>query len=100
MDDGSTMTLQVVESRWTFQTSRIYSFAWTPDGEYLASGSLDTSICLWCVKKPQERVGIRNAVPGGVNAVAWAQGGRRRQEGDDCRRRCGRLREDMEVVLP
>jgi len=62
---------KVVESRWTFQTSRIYSFAWTPDGEYLASGSLDTSICVWCVKKPQERVGIRNAVPGGVNAVAW-----------------------------
>ncbi|KLO12889.1 WD40 repeat-like protein [Schizopora paradoxa] len=61
----------VVESRWSFQTSRIHSFAWTPDGEHLASASLDTSIYVWCVKKPLEKVAIRNAVPGGVNAVVW-----------------------------
>jgi len=91
---------KVIESRWTFQTSRIHSLAWTSDGEHLASGSLDTSIYVWCVAKPLERVAIRNAVPGGVNAIVWLKGDGAAKKGTIAGAGADGCVRTWEVVLP
>lgn len=66
--------MQTVTSRWSFHSGRINSLSWTADGQHCASGSLDTHIYIWSVQKPIKNIAIKNAVPGGVNAVFWAPG--------------------------
>ncbi|KAI0356078.1 WD40 repeat-like protein [Trametes cingulata] len=62
---------KTVTSRWSFHSGRIHSLAWTADGKHCASGSLDTHVYVWSVEKPMKNVAIKNAGPGGVNAVFW-----------------------------
>ncbi|KZT65291.1 WD40 repeat-like protein [Daedalea quercina L-15889] len=62
---------KVVTSRWSFHTGRINSLSWTADGKHCASGSLDTHVYVWSVEKPMRNVAIKNAGPGGINAVFW-----------------------------
>jgi WD40 repeat protein len=45
--------------------------SWTADSLHCASGALDTHIYVWSVQKPLKNIAIKNAVPGGVNAVLW-----------------------------
>ena len=60
-----------ITSRWSFHSARINSLSWTADSQHCASGALDTHIYVWSVRKPLKNVAIKNAVPGGVNAVLW-----------------------------
>ena len=62
-------------SRWSFHSGRIHALAWTADGRHCASGSLDTHVYVWSVEKPMKNIAIKNAGPGGVNAVFWLKDG-------------------------
>ncbi|KAJ3475494.1 hypothetical protein NLI96_g11802 [Meripilus lineatus] len=62
---------KLITSRWSFHTARILSLAWTEDGQHCASGSLDTHVYIWSVKKPMKNISIKNAGTGGVSAVFW-----------------------------
>ncbi|KAF8068843.1 WD40 repeat-like protein [Lyophyllum atratum] len=62
---------KLVTSRWSFHSARINSLAWTSDSLHCASASLDTHVYIWSVAKPMKNVAIKNAAPGGANAVLW-----------------------------
>ncbi|KAG5729088.1 hypothetical protein E4T56_gene3126 [Termitomyces sp. T112] len=66
---------KLTTSRWSFHTARINSLAWTADSRHCASASLDTHVYIWSVSKPMKNIGIRNAAPGGANAVHWLEKG-------------------------
>ncbi|KAI0251084.1 WD40 repeat-like protein [Lactifluus subvellereus] len=66
---------ELITSRWSFHSARVNTLSWTPDSLHCASGALDTHIYVWSVKKPMKNVAIKNAVPGGVNAVLWVSHG-------------------------
>lgn len=63
--------MQAITSRWSFHSARVNSLAWTADGQHCASGSLDTHVYVWSVARPLRNIAIKNAGPGGVNAVFW-----------------------------
>lgn len=64
---------QLKTSRWAFHTGRINSIAWRPGSEedLVATGSLDTNICIYSVRRPMKVVKCLNAHKDGVNCVAW-----------------------------
>lgn len=62
-----------MESRWSFHSATINSLDWAADGVHLASGSLDTHVYVWSVKKPLSYIANKNAGPGGVSCVAWLE---------------------------
>ncbi|RDB29946.1 putative WD repeat-containing protein C9G1.05 [Hypsizygus marmoreus] len=62
---------KMITSRWSFHSARINSIAWTSDSQHCASASLDTHVYIWSVAKPMKNIAIKNAAPGGANAVLW-----------------------------
>ncbi|KAI0002600.1 WD40 repeat-like protein [Russula compacta] len=62
---------EVITSRWSFHSARVNTLSWTADSLHCASGALDTHVYVWSVRKPLKNIAIKNAVPGGVNAVLW-----------------------------
>ncbi|KAG6849485.1 hypothetical protein H0H93_008012, partial [Arthromyces matolae] len=64
---------KLITSRWAFHTGRINSLAWTSDSLHCASASLDTHVYVWSVAKPMKNIAIKNAAPGGANAVHWIE---------------------------
>lgn len=60
-----------ITSRWSFHSARVNALSWTADSQHCASGALDTHVYVWSVRKPMKNIAIKNAVPGGVNAVLW-----------------------------
>jgi len=67
---------KILTSRWINHSARINSLSWTSDSQYCASGSLDTHVYIWSVAKPTKSTAVKNAGPGGVNAVLWLEGGK------------------------
>ncbi|KAJ8454420.1 hypothetical protein ONZ45_g19315 [Pleurotus djamor] len=61
----------LVTSRWSFHSARVNSLSWTADSRHCVSGSLDTHVYVWSVERPMKNIAIKNANPGGVNAVLW-----------------------------
>ncbi|RCH82918.1 WD40 repeat-like protein [Rhizopus azygosporus] len=66
-----TETKTTVIQSWVFHTSRITSLNWSPCGNYLVSGSIDTNIYVWNREKPREKVTIKNAHADAVNSVRF-----------------------------
>ncbi|KAJ7717627.1 WD40 repeat-like protein [Mycena maculata] len=66
---------KMITARWTFHSARVNSLAWTADSRHCASGSLDTNVYVWSVANPVRNIALKNAGPGGVNAVLWVGGG-------------------------
>lgn len=64
--DGS-----VVTNRWIFNTSRVSSIAWHPDGDVVAVGSTDTNLIIYSVKASAKNIRFHGAHKDGVEAVAW-----------------------------
>ncbi|KAG6883789.1 hypothetical protein C0993_003795, partial [Termitomyces sp. T159_Od127] len=46
-------------------------YAWTSDSWHCVSASLGTHAPIWTVARPMKNIGIKNATPGGANAVHW-----------------------------
>ncbi|KAJ7100107.1 WD40-repeat-containing domain protein [Mycena belliarum] len=61
----------MITGRWSFHSARVNSLTWTADSKHCASGSLDTHVYVWSVANPIRNVALKNAGPGGVNAVLW-----------------------------
>lgn len=81
-----------ITSRWSFHSARVNALSWTADSQHCASGALDTHVYVWSVRKPMKNIAIKNAVPGGVNAVVWLSSGSSSQtEGGAVGRSSGKL---------
>jgi len=61
----------LVTSRWSAHTSRVTSISWSKDGQFAASGSLDTNVFVWSLKSPGKRIKAAGAHKDGVNGVVW-----------------------------
>ena len=61
----------IVRNKWVFHTSQVNALAWSPDGNYLASGSVDANIFLWDFNKPTAKLQIPFAHTGGVLDLDW-----------------------------
>lgn len=54
-------------------TDRVTAVAWSPDGRYIASGSLDKNVQVWAANsKDHTRVFVYRGHSAGVQAVAWS----------------------------
>lgn len=51
-------------------TKNIWSVAWSPDGQYIASASHDQTVRIWEASSGKERIICHH--PAGVNCVAWS----------------------------
>jgi WD40 repeat protein len=72
-----------VRGKWVFHTSQVTSLAWSPDGHFLASGSVDANIFLWDYTKPAAKLQLPFAHTGGVLGVAWLSEDRLVSVGND-----------------
>lgn len=65
----------VKTSRWTFHTGKINSMSWRPaeedEEDLIATGSLDTHLFIYSVKRPMKIVKQLNAHKDGVSVVTW-----------------------------
>ncbi|KAJ2753629.1 WD40 repeat-like protein, partial [Coemansia sp. BCRC 34490] len=66
---SKTGTGELVTSRWSAHSARVYAIAWSPDGAHAASASLDGHVIVWSLEQPTRRIIIRNAHLGGAAAV-------------------------------
>jgi WD40 repeat protein len=60
-----------IRGKWVFHTSKITTLSWSPNGAFLASGSVDESIIIWNVAKPSAKKIISFTHTGGVSGLAW-----------------------------
>ena len=61
-----------VRQQWVFHTSCINAVAWSPDSQYLASGSLDCQLIVWNPANTMKKTKIAFAHKGGVTGLDWA----------------------------
>lgn len=80
-----------VITRWSSHTGRVTSIDWDESGERAVSGSLDTNIFVWSVKKPGQRVSVGSAHKEGVNGVRWAGAGKVVSVGGDAAVKCWKV---------
>lgn len=73
VDGGSSWEVKV-KSKWVFHTSKITTLAWSPSGNYLASGSLDENIIIWDYANPSKKLQIPFTHVGGVTGLTWLPG--------------------------
>ena len=59
------------KDRWVFHQSSITDLSFSPNSQFLASGSIDCQVYLWNCEKPMKKIKINRASPGGVTGVAW-----------------------------
>ncbi|CCD26399.1 Aip1p NDAI_0H02250 [Naumovozyma dairenensis CBS 421] len=69
-------TRDIKTSRWSFHTGRINAISWRPEEEegeedLVATGSLDTNIIIYSMKKPMRTIKYLNAHKDGINALLW-----------------------------
>lgn len=72
---------EVKTSRWAFHTSKINAISWKPaekganeeeiEEDLVATGSLDTNIFIYSVKRPMKTIKALNAHKDGVNNLLW-----------------------------
>lgn len=76
------------KDEWGFHTAKVNCVAWSPDSTLVASGSLDTSIIVWSVEKPNKHLIIKNAHPQSqITRVAWLDNNTIVSVGQDCNTR-------------
>ncbi|KAH3674310.1 hypothetical protein WICPIJ_009589 [Wickerhamomyces pijperi] len=61
----------LVHSKWGFHTGKINSISWSSDSSYIVSGSLDTNVIVYSVKRPLKNLKFFGAHKDGVNFVSW-----------------------------
>ncbi|CCH59708.1 hypothetical protein TBLA_0B08930 [Henningerozyma blattae CBS 6284] len=75
-------TRDVKTSRWAFHTSRITDIDWLTaeegaddddddDEGFVVTGSLDTNIIIYSVKRPMKNIKYLNAHKEGINSIKW-----------------------------
>jgi len=69
-----TKTWERKTNNWVYHSARVNAVAFNSDSIHIASGSLDSSIIVWNVEKPDTRITIKNAHPSGVLGLVWLDG--------------------------
>ena len=73
---------------WGFHSAKVNCVAWSPDSTLVASGSLDTSIIVWSVEKPNKHLIIKNAHPQSqITRLVWIDNNTIASVGQDCNAR-------------
>jgi len=76
------------EDEWGFHSAKVNCVSWSPDSTLVASGSLDTSIIVWSVEKPNKHLIIKNAHPQSqITRLAWLDNNTIVSVGQDCNTR-------------
>jgi len=76
------------EDQWGFHSAKVNCVSWSPDSSLVASGSLDTSIIVWSVEKPNKHLIIKNAHPQSqITRLAWLDNSTIVSVGQDCNTR-------------
>jgi hypothetical protein len=61
----------VVRNKWVFHTSTITDIGFSPDGQYMASTSVDSNVIVWNVAKPMAKTQLKLAHYQGSQSVTW-----------------------------
>jgi len=70
-ETASDYTLKFDE--WRSHTAKVTCLAWTPSGQHVASGALDTNLIVWSLAQPAKRITIKAAHPLCIiTKLAWA----------------------------
>ncbi|KAK3908482.1 Actin-interacting protein 1 [Frankliniella fusca] len=70
---------------WGFHNARVNCVAWSPNSQFVASGSLDTTIIVWSVQQPSKHNIIKNAHPQSqITRLAWLDDETLVSVGQDC----------------
>ncbi|CAG4985593.1 unnamed protein product [Colias eurytheme] len=57
---------------WGFHTARVNCVSWSPDGNRVVSGSLDTTLIVWSVSAPAKHLTVKNAHPQSqITGAVW-----------------------------
>lgn len=62
---------ETIKNIWSFHTSKVTCLAWSPNGNYLASGSIDECIIVWDFETPSKKLILSFAHNAGVAALLW-----------------------------
>ena len=60
-----------IKNIWSFHTSKVTCLAWSPNGSYLASGSIDESVIVWDFNAPSKKLILSFAHNAGVASLIW-----------------------------
>jgi len=71
-------------SGWVHHTSKIMSVAWSPDSNFVVSGSVDSAVIVWYVHDSSKRIHLKLAHPGGVRGVLFTDNNTVVSVGEDC----------------
>jgi WD40 repeat protein len=73
-----------IVSGWVHHTSKIMSVSWSPDSNYVVSGSVDSAVIIWYLHDNNKRIHLKLAHPGGVRGVLFADNNTVISVGEDC----------------
>jgi len=73
-----------INSGWVFHTSKIQSIAWSPDSNFIVTGSVDSAVIIWYVHDNTKRINLKLAHPGGVRGVLFTDNDTVVSVGEDC----------------
>jgi WD40 repeat protein len=69
---------------WVHHTSKIMTIAWSPDSNFVASGSVDSAVIVWYLHDNNKRIHLKLAHPGGVRGVLFTENNTVISAGEDC----------------
>jgi len=69
---------------WVHHTSKIMCVAWSPDSNFVASGSVDSAVIVWYLHDSSKRIHLKLAHPGGVRGVLFTEQNTVVSVGEDC----------------
>lgn len=73
-ESGGSVWEAKIQGKWVFHTSKITALAWSPNGNYLASGSLDENIFIWNYTNPFKKLQLSFTHIGGVTGLDFVGG--------------------------
>jgi len=73
-----------IVSGWVHHTSKIMSVAWSPDSNFVVTGSVDSAVIIWYVHDNNKRIHLKLAHPGGVRGVLFTDSNTVVSVGEDC----------------
>jgi len=69
---------------WVHHTSKIMCVAWSPDSNFVVSGSVDSAVIVWYLHDSSKRIHLKLAHPGGVRGVLFTEQNTVVSVGEDC----------------